>query len=175
MAIHHKNGNMEYAGQTLNNGEYKTVRVMSDDWDTFLTAEVWTGTEVKTVWLYEGGKVEQDATEEVQALANTWEEEQKRKAEKLQKAYRIMNDFDKILKGVRVKVVKGRKIKKGTEGYAFWVGDTKWGMSVGIQIDGTNERQFTSFENVTKILSKEEQLELDWAKNVLKHEDRAVV
>jgi hypothetical protein len=53
-----------------------------------------------------------------------------------------------------VKVIKGRKVPIGTEGEIFWIGETKWGKSVGIRlIDDT--RVFTSINNVEKILDDE--------------------
>jgi hypothetical protein len=43
-------------------------------------------------------------------------------------------------------VVKGRKIKIGTVGRIFWVGDTRYGRSVGIEVEGN--KMFTSAKNI---------------------------
>ncbi len=39
-----------------------------------------------------------------------------------------------IRKGDRVRVVKGRKVPKGTEGTAFWIGSNHYGTSVGVAL-----------------------------------------
>jgi hypothetical protein len=53
-----------------------------------------------------------------------------------------------------VKVVRGRKVPIGTEGEIFWMGQTKFGTSVGIRlIDDT--RVFTSAKNVEVITADE--------------------
>jgi hypothetical protein len=49
-----------------------------------------------------------------------------------------------------VKVFKGRKVPIGTEGEVFWMGDSGFGMSVGIRLlDGT--KVFTSMKNVETV------------------------
>ena len=53
--------------------------------------------------------------------------------------------------GRTVKVVSGRKIPVGTEGKVFWVGDTRYGRSVGLEING--RKQFTSIRNVEVVLA----------------------
>lgn len=52
--------------------------------------------------------------------------------------------------GRTVKVVSGRKIPVGSEGKVFWVGDTRYGRSVGLEINGS--KQFTSIRNVEVVL-----------------------
>ena len=56
-------------------------------------------------------------------------------------------------KGKTLRVFKGRKIKIGTIGVCFWCGDTKYGVSVGIEYvkNGTLVREFTSSENVIEV------------------------
>ena len=53
-----------------------------------------------------------------------------------------------------VKVVKGRKIPIGTEGEIFWMGNTKYGASIGLRLlDGS--KVFTSPSNVRCITQDE--------------------
>ncbi len=49
--------------------------------------------------------------------------------------------------GKDVVVVSGRKVPIGTEGRVFWMGDNKWGKSVGIE-EVSGKRHFTSIGNV---------------------------
>lgn len=50
-----------------------------------------------------------------------------------------------------VRVVRGRKVPIGTEGEVFWMGDSGYGMSVGLRlIDG--KKVFTSIKNVETVL-----------------------
>lgn len=49
--------------------------------------------------------------------------------------------------GARVKVVRGRKVPKGTEGKVFWRGNSGWGDSVGFKTDA-GEKHFTAERNV---------------------------
>lgn len=79
-----------------------------------------------------------------------------------------------IQKGKTVKVVRGRKVPKGTEGEVFWYGSTAFGYSVGIMYDVLNdegiaigrERVFTSAKNVEVVgwellMPSAEQIEKD--------------
>ena len=65
------------------------------------------------------------------------------------------NEAKKVHKGDTVKVIRGRKIPKGTEGVVFWVG-TRYNLynhtdeaRVGIEVDG--ERMFLSLDYVEVI------------------------
>lgn len=49
--------------------------------------------------------------------------------------------------GKTVEVVRGRKVKKGTVARVFWLGETRWGWRVGLELDG-GERVFTDAGNV---------------------------
>lgn len=49
-----------------------------------------------------------------------------------------------------VRVVRGRKVPKGTEGEVFWMGDSGYDMSVGLRlIDG--KKVFTAMKNVEAV------------------------
>jgi hypothetical protein len=80
-------------------------------------------------------QVDEDQEEDMNSILR--KEEMKREAEEI--------SMHKL-----VRVVKGRKVPKGTEGEVFWIGFTKFGRSVGIRLlDGT--KVFTSFENVKAV------------------------
>lgn len=111
-----------YVGATL--GEYE--RNGRDDSDFY--AIVW-DEEKQKVRSFEynstryagGGNCVVDATPEVLAKAKAYYKPLV--AENIRKASEI--EAKKIHKGDRVRVVKGRKVKIGTEGTLFWVGDTR--------------------------------------------------
>lgn len=63
-----------------------------------------------------------DATDEVKALYTAWVA--KNRAERREAALRIKGTLPE--RGARVRVVKGRKIPKGTEGTVFWHGADKY-------------------------------------------------
>ncbi len=49
-----------------------------------------------------------------------------------------------------MKVVKGRKVPKGTQGRLFWVGQTRFGKRVGFN-DATGTTHWTAATNVEVI------------------------
>ena len=51
-----------------------------------------------------------------------------------------------VTKGSTVVVVKGKKVPLGTTGVAFWVGETKYGMRVGLNAAGVTH--WTAMGNV---------------------------
>jgi len=52
--------------------------------------------------------------------------------------------------GKEVKVVRGRKVPKGTVGRVFWVGESKFGRRVGLEL-ASGAREFTAVCNVEVI------------------------
>lgn len=60
-----------------------------------------------------------------------------------------------IRKGRNVKVVKGRKVPKGTVGTVFWVGVGEWGERVGLK-DEKETVHWTSADNVVVVLPEDE-------------------
>jgi len=52
--------------------------------------------------------------------------------------------------GKTVKVVRGRKVPKGTVGKVFWFGETRYGWRVGLEVNG--ERVFTDARNVEVVV-----------------------
>jgi len=78
----------------------------------------------------------------------------------------IQNNGRMVKKGSIVRVVRGNKITKGTEGLVFWAGDSNWGLKVGIAIplkdgsyrmverQGKKGRMYKSYEDVEWTYSK---------------------
>lgn len=52
-----------------------------------------------------------------------------------------------VAKGKTVKVVRGKKVPKGTVGRVFWIADGKWGVRVGLET-ASGETHFTALGNV---------------------------
>ncbi len=88
---------------------------------------------------------EEDATPDVQAKARAWMAEQlvKRARTKAVKAA-----ADPCVFGRRVVVARGRNVPVGTVGTVVRVQDGKWGQSVLLEIDGQDDRVWTSASNV---------------------------
>ncbi len=57
------------------------------------------------------------------------------------------NESVRPSRGKLVQVVRGRKVPKGSVGTVFWLGENKWGWSVGMELP-SGERVFTSSGNV---------------------------
>lgn len=144
MGIIWEAGKVEYQGLVLRTGEMN----YHDDSDFY--ALVWNvKTEAPEKVIYNttrfggGGHCEVDATPEVREAYNVWNDHEIA----MRAAQRAWDEMRTIDKGDTVLVVKGRKIAKGTGGIVFWVGQNRWGTSVGIETaDGT--RAFTALENV---------------------------
>ena len=144
----------------------RTERVMSDVWAWLTYASVWDGTAVKDVIIacddpssvY--GEATVDATAEVLAAVAEWT-----KAEAV-KAVATMAALDAeerlyrakmVAKGKTLKVVKGRKVPKGTTGVCIWVGDGHWGRRVGLK-DAAGTVHWTAATNV-EVLDPEKYLD----------------
>lgn len=69
-----------------------------------------------------------------------------------------------VEKGKLIRVVRGRKIAKGTVGYCFWVGRTNFGVSVGIQHED-GFREFTALKNV-EVAGWEAYLPENWEESI---------
>jgi len=93
----------------------------------------------------EGFAYEVDATEEALAAYEGWKLGilvANKLHEYASNEYEARQRRQRIEKGAVVRVTKGRKVPKGTEGTVFWLGDNGYGTSVGIGIpneDGTYE------------------------------------
>lgn len=105
---------------------------------------------------------ERDATPEVISAWEAWKKSEVERINKIRReeliAQRKYEHEQELLiprRGKVVRVVKGRKVPKGTEGRVFWYGTTQYGRSVGIELnDGT--KVFTAEYNVLVIAQEED-------------------
>lgn len=61
------------------------------------------------------------------------------------------------LKGLVVTVYRGRKIKIGTTGLCFWVGNSQYGERVGIRVEGQETPVWVDARNVRPVWAADEQ------------------
>lgn len=101
-----------------------------------------------------------DYTPEVEAEYRAWLKA--RGAESIR--YADMQKAKTVEKGKLIRVVKGRKIKKGSLGYCFWIGQTPYGVSVGFQHED-GYKEFTSVKNV-EVAGWEAYLPENWEEEV---------
>jgi hypothetical protein len=73
----------------------------------------------------------------------------------LGEALNTAKEETEVRKGSNVKVVKGRKVPKGTMGVVFWIGSSEWGERVGIK-DASETVHWTSIDNVIVVLPEGE-------------------
>lgn len=92
-------------------------------------------------WSYANSAVI-DATPVIAAAYQAYKDEQDRQFHNRKRAERLM----RVERGKVVKVVRGRKLPKGLVGRCFWVGQTAYGFSVGIETP--MGREFTALKNV---------------------------
>ena len=108
-------------------------------------------------WTYPNGAAE-DATPEVLAAYEAYCKKVRAEAEALRVKERVEREAaaaERAAKAPRkggvVRVVRGRKVKKGTEGRCFWVGTTSIGAErVGIEL-ANGERVFVAAEYVEAV------------------------
>jgi len=93
-----------------------------------------------------------DATPEVIAAYQAWSEQKRAEYRKLE-ADRVAKQ---VAKGKMVKVVRGRKVAKGTTGQVFWLGMGEWGSRVGIK-DSAGTVHWTAEKNCEVILPTQEE------------------
>jgi len=148
-----------YEKRVLDTETKHSVRVMSDVWADLYFAVVWDdeADAPKNVGLgnSEFGcdvKAVVDADNKTLDKWATWCEAKRIRDEELAEAHRIAekkrraeeaeknaeNRARAVRKGVKVKVVKGRKVPKGTVGECFWEGHGQYGPRIGLkEADGT--------------------------------------
>ena len=145
------------------------VRIMSDVWADTQYAVVWDTIEGCTKEVYFGcseyladRKVVVDATPEVLELyraecdRKAVEAEIKKKAAEAQRRVAAEVQVEKdlktnIRKGHLVKVVRGRKVAKGTTGYVFWMGRVGREERLGFNTEA-GEAVWISAANVERVL-----------------------
>lgn len=107
------------------------------------------------------GTAEVDATPEVLALYEAYEA---REAEKLRISREIRDRKRIDIRGRKVRVVRGRKVPKGTEGEVFWSGPDRFnrhGVRVGLKTE-TGEKLFIDGHNLEAVDPEIEVLEARW-------------
>lgn len=131
-------------------------RIMSDVWDNVYYATVMNADGTVTTHRVGvcGCKVltgEVDAEEEVVAAYQKYLTKNKIDA--------LRKDMERALfderkrqatpkRGLLATVVKGRKVKIGTHGEIRWIGENRFGVSVGISVDGSSSLVFVNPANI---------------------------
>ncbi len=115
MAVTNKAGEVEYAGQVLAVW-YDSVQIMSDVWESAVHFRYWTGAEVKTGYRlsYEGVTATADASDEVKATAEAWQEEQRSIREQCRATDNAIRYAYGFRQGQKVRVIAGRKVPVGS-------------------------------------------------------------
>lgn len=144
-------GETLYTGRVIRTGERNGYddsdfyAVVMDDNGDFV--EVVTGS---TRW-YGHDKVVIDATPEVREAYRAHLAAKQAAADEAA----ALREAARLERGVRVRVVKGRKVPKGTEGTVVWIGVDQYGSRygttkyrIGIRPDGDGEAVFTAGSNV---------------------------
>lgn len=154
-----KKGTIEYVGAVLLCPAF-LPQAGSPDWEP-VYAIVWdplkqAPTHIEVGWVgYANGasqaEVRVDATEHVVALVDNYHHD-KATAERIrwEKNHRLIQ-LATLQQGLLVRVVRGRKVKKGTEGYVAWVGHGHFGEQARLQIGPTTVYIATS--NLAVILT----------------------
>jgi len=111
-------------------------QVMSDIWDYVPYGIILQddGTYARFYADY-GTNAKVDATPEQIATYNAKVEADRLAAYRAKRTREIEDEAMTVKFGRTVKVVRGRKFPIGTTGKVFWMGETKWGWSVGIALD----------------------------------------
>lgn len=145
----------DYAGAVLST-VWRVERIMSDVWADMGYARVWDEAESRVREVgYAGdgrtyGTVEVDATDDVKAKAAAYDASVAAAAAKRERESEVNRRVSYAMKvevGKDVVVVKGRKVKKGTAGRVFWMGEGKWGVRVGLT-DAAGATHWTAASNV---------------------------
>lgn len=154
-------GSPQYVGLVVALKTKYDVRKMSDIWADDFYALVWTGTEAKRVYLGSNfelqGPIDRavvDATPEVRQAYAAWEAErlererlaQEAKAER-KRLEAIEREKKAVRKGRRVRVIRGRKTPKGTEGVVFWMGRGRVGLALTDRRDQTGRNLDVAWVN----------------------------
>jgi hypothetical protein len=163
MALHFKGERgVQYAGRVLRDRYVSDVRIMSDVWagQYMLDCVEPDGSITSIAYMTEGfggnpglESWEIDATPEAIAQHEAWLAA--REAERVELEARRARaiaaaEAKAVRKGRRCKVVRGRKVPKGTEGVCIWVGDGHYGERCGIK-DDSGTVHWTASKNVEAI------------------------
>ena len=140
MPIVTREGESLFVGRTLTATVKSTVRVMSDVWANQYTVEVWDNDRPTVVDVRWNDVATPDATPEVAALVAAHRTAHIAERAKVHDAYNAVRTLETaqetVVRGARVRVVRGRKLPVGTVFEAGWVGTTAYGRAVTTRIDG---------------------------------------
>lgn len=98
-------------------------------------------------WSYPCYGSSADATPEVMAQYNAWRERIAQAA----RERRAREEAARPDKGKLLRVARGRKVAQGTEGVCFWIGQSAYGVRVGLETPAG--RVFTALSNVEVVLA----------------------
>ena len=98
-------------------------------------------------WSYPSYGSSADATPEVMEAYNAWSERIAQAA----RERKARADAARPDKGKMLRVARGRKVAVGTEGLCFWIGQSAYGMRVGLKTP--TGRVFTAVSNVEVVAS----------------------
>ncbi|MFA6235448.1 MAG: hypothetical protein WC824_14830 [Bacteroidota bacterium] len=137
-----------HEGLVLVASETRCERVMSDIYSDETYAQVWNPEKGEAEWihinscfeLFAGprGLAVVDATPETLKARDEWKAELDRKhqyEERLVAEYNRKQAWDSPERGKQMRVVRGRKVAKGTEGLVFWVREGRVGLALDDQRD----------------------------------------
>jgi hypothetical protein len=135
----------------------RTDQLMSDVWATGFYAKVWNPETLAPENVSLGNSefgvhkaAVVDASPETKRAFLLYEVKEahgKLLKELRERLWRVRNEKFKLAKGKFVRVVRGRKVPKGTEGYLFWMGTGTWGERVGLK-DKAGTVHWTAASNV---------------------------
>jgi hypothetical protein len=100
-------------------------------------------------WSYPTLASHVDATPEVRAAYEEWSTERNREIRQAEQERQARIPG----RGKTLKVVKGRKVPKGTVGVCIWTGNGHWGERVGLKTEA-GEVHWTAMSNVEVVLAK---------------------
>lgn len=118
---------------------FKNVYVNSDYGTTAAYAEI--DAEPELMVRYAEWKAEQEAMGAAGRFVSNLREE--------------LESLHHIQRGRMIRVVRGRKVAKGTEGRVFWYGESRYGMRIGIETS-TGERIFVDGRNIEVVVDPAE-------------------
>lgn len=147
MAILHKDGTITHSGLVVSIHSHWQ---MSMDIDEYF-ATVWNAAKKQTDVIYYGDNY--NGMGRNAAIVDISEEtapeyfDYVRACRAQQLANELEAERNRLARGKRVCVRRGRKVAKGTIGEIFWIGNNGYGESVGIKTD-SGDKHFTASKNV---------------------------
>lgn len=158
-AIEHKS---TYLGDGDSN-YYVLATIINDDGST-------TGVHIDGNGWYPTSKVHEngsfvDVADELVTLKLDRDERLRKEAER-EKFLDMAYNVEEAPKGTYIVVDRGRKVPIGTTGQIFWVGENRWGKSVGFN-DRQGNTHFTSINNVAVVPYVEDDVQCSHGKPVI--------